>query len=236
MTSGQPWSFDALLPELSTLRAAPAAWPGAGIRLHAAAIEERGFDRSWFAAAGIACPERIYDAVRKRQAEFFGGRLCAAAALAEHGCVAAPIGIGPLSAPLWPAGFTGSITHTRKVAAAVAFPSKGRGGVGIDLEEIDEVAATDGLEGLVMTVGERERLRLVEGMDAPTRLALVFSAKESFFKAAAPSVGRYFGFEAIEFVSANPAAGRLNFVVRETLSPRFQPGTVWSITYALGGG
>lgn len=236
MNAGQPWSFDSLLPALSTLRATPAVWPGADICLHAAAIEERGFDRSWFAAAGIACPERIYDAVRKRQAEFFGGRLCAAAALAEHGCVTAPVGIGPLSAPLWPAGFTGSITHTRSVAAAVAFPSKGRGGVGIDLEEVAEAAATDGLEALVMTAGERERLRLVEGLDPATRLALVFSAKESFFKAAAPAVGRYFGFEAIEFLSANTAAGRLNFVVREALTLRFQPGTVWSVSYAHGGG
>ena len=113
MKTEEAWTFDSLLPELSTLRAAPAVWPEAALCLHAAAIEERGFDRSWFAAAGIACPERIYEAARRRQAEYFGGRLCAAAALAEHGCVGAPVGIGPLAAPLWPAGFTGSITHTR---------------------------------------------------------------------------------------------------------------------------
>lgn len=236
MKPEQPWILDSLLPDLSTLRAAAVDWHGGGVRLHAAAIEERGFDRSWFAAAGVACPERIYEAARRRQAEFFGGRLCAAAALAAHGCAPAQIGIGPLSAPLWPAGFSGSITHTRRLAAAVAFPERGPGCVGITLEEVAVVVAADGLEALVMTAGERERLRAVDDVEAATRLALVCAAKKSFFKAVAASAGRYFGFEALEFLSANVAAGRLNFVVREPLTPRFQPGTVWRIAFAQGGG
>lgn len=236
MKLAEPWVLDSLLPELSTVRATPVPWPDAGVCLQAAAIEERGFDRSWFAAAGIACPERIYEAARRRQAEFFGGRLCAAAALAGQGCAPAAVGIGPLCAPLWPAGVVGSITHTRSVAVAVALPAREWCGIGLNLEEVDAGAASAGLETLVTNRSERERLGAIGGLDAPTLLVLVHAAKKSFFKGVASALTRHCGLEALEFLSVNPAAGRLNFVVREPLTPRFAPGTVWSVAFTRGGG
>src|ERR1700712_1994321 len=58
-----------------------------------------------------------------RRASFTAGRRCARAALEAVGCPAQPILRAPLGAPLWPAGFTGSIAHHGRFAAALAQPA-----------------------------------------------------------------------------------------------------------------
>jgi hypothetical protein len=64
----------------------------------------------------------IQAAVAKRRAEFAAGRVCARSALAELGAPLAPLGVRPDRSPDWPAGLTGSITHTQGFCGAVAHP------------------------------------------------------------------------------------------------------------------
>lgn len=117
--------------------------------------------------------------VDKRRRTFAFGRACARAALGRE--IAIPIGQG--GAPVWPAGVTGSITHTDEHAAAAV----GRGPIGIDLETLAHAARTPDLLAMVALPSER---------DQPA--ALVFSAKESVYKCLYPTAGHFLEFHDVE--------------------------------------
>lgn len=163
-----------------------------------------------FQTYGIDFPPHIRNSVSKRQAEFFAGRLCARAILENHGHGRHVVAVGRHREPLWPPGFIGSITHSGQYAAAIACQGNDIAGIGIDIEAIIDSDARQAMTELVVCAEELRFLRMCVGsMDIDCLLTLVFSAKESFFKAAFPLVGRYFDFDAVKVVSLDPARGCL---------------------------
>jgi 4'-phosphopantetheinyl transferase EntD len=125
--------------------------------------------------------EIIRHAVEKRRRDFQAGRACARLALAALGVHGTAIASGPRGEPLWPPGIVGSITHCPGyVAAAVTF-SDHVPALGIDAEE--RGAAGSDLESFICTPAELDRYRESE---YPCWRTLVFSAKESLFKALYP--------------------------------------------------
>ncbi len=71
--------------------------------------------RATISADALLPEERqfLIKAVPKRIHEFAGGRACARAALSQIGYGGVAVLRGADRAPIWPAGATGSITHTR---------------------------------------------------------------------------------------------------------------------------
>jgi 4'-phosphopantetheinyl transferase EntD len=127
-----------------------------------------------------------------RRAEFAAARTCARRALSRLGLPPAPILTGLNREPLWPAGVVGSITHCRGYrAAAVAFRSR-LAAVGIDAEPHD--ALPDGVLERVSVDSERAWLDGRSG-DGVCWDRVLFSAKESVFKAWFPLTRRWLGFE-----------------------------------------
>ncbi len=187
-------------------------------------FDAEGFREDDFSRHGIVCPPSIARSVPKRQAEFLAGRRCALRALRDLGCNVGDLPIGPDRAPVWPSGFLGSITHAGTVAAAVAVPTGSMRGIGIDIECVATGAALDALETTVIVAAERGLVgTLSRSMGRAEALTLVFSAKESFFKAAAKAVGRIFDFQAIHIVDVSQR-GVLEFEVAEELSVDFPLG------------
>ena len=129
-------------------------------------------------------------AVAKRRRDFSLGRLVARAAIEELGQPAPPLLIGHNREPLWPAALRGSITHAAGWAAAAVAPATRTANLGLDLE--DSRAIRPGIEEAVTDADERRWT----GGD-PVKVALVFSAKESVFKAFHRFRQEYFGFEAV---------------------------------------
>lgn len=117
-----------------------------------------------------------------RLREFAAGRAAARAALAALGRPPAAIPMQPGRAPLWPPGIAGSITHsaTACLAAVTHTPRL----IGLDLEP-DE-ALPDDLIPLILTATEDR-----------TQARLIFSAKESAWKAISPRVPETPGFDAM---------------------------------------
>jgi enterobactin synthetase component D len=182
------------------------------------------FDHALFEQAGIACPAHIARSVRKRQAEFFAGRLCARAAMAALGA-GGEVQTGGRREPLWPAGIVGSITHNRNLAGAVVLREGRWRGIGIDIESVVDAATAEGMLGSIVSEREMRLLQAAPGtMPALARLTVAFSAKESFFKAAHAHAGRYFDFDAVEIVGFDPLAGRLQFVLQTTLGDQLRQG------------
>lgn len=187
-------------------------------------FDVEGFREDDFARHGIVCPPSIARSVPKRQAEFLAGRRCALRALRELGCNVGDLPIGPDRAPVWPSGFLGSITHAGTIAAAVAVPTGSRRGIGIDIECVAAGSALDALETTVIVEAELGLVdALAQSVGRAEALTLVFSAKESFFKAAAKAVGRIFDFQAIHIVDVSQR-GVLEFEVAEELSVDFPLG------------
>jgi len=207
-----------------------ATLPVACIRFQPAAI-----DADSFRSAGIDCPAHIAAAVPKRQREFFYGRLCARSAMAPLRRDIPQIGTGPMREPLWPADLIGSITHAADMAAAVVLPvAMGYHGVGIDIETILGGQGAQEVRAIVANDGELRHLAGFEealGPDVP--LTLVFSAKESFFKAVHGEVRRYFNFDAIELEHLDLAAQSMRFRVCEDLTPRLRRGVRCEIGFQI---
>jgi len=183
-------------------------------------------DAALFAAYGIACPPTIERSVPKRRAEYLAGRRVALAALAAAGVHVGDLGTSASRAPCWPEGFIGSITHASRMAAAVALPVGPLRGVGLDLEDVVSDSAIEAI--LVSVVTEAEVTALVDLVvhtDRATALTAAFSAKESFFKATAATVGRIFDFSALTLRRASHDEGIIEADVAEDLAPSLPRGT-----------
>ncbi|UMR29387.1 4'-phosphopantetheinyl transferase superfamily protein [Massilia sp. MB5] len=232
--------------EWKTASAGPQALPGFGghtqlrLRLagrdcnvHLLRYDVTAFDSSAFAGAGIAMPATIQRSVQKRKAEFFFGRLAAALAIKEYGHAAVEVTIGAMREPVFPPALAGTITHTGTVAAAVVLPTYCCQGLGIDIEQPIAPNSIDSVEQMVLGPSERILLAGLAQLPYPTALALVFSAKESFYKAVARAAGRIFDFSALRLETIDLSAQRLRFVTQETLCADWPIGSRCEIGFSL---
>ncbi len=135
----------------------------------------------------------IASAVDKRRREFATGRACARTALAKLGVPAAAILRGSRGAPQWPPGVVGSITHCAGYRASAVALGRDVVAIGLDAEPND--ALPDGV--LRAVAGEAEQARIAALEAAHPEVSwdrLLFSAKESVYKAWFPLTGRWLRF------------------------------------------
>ncbi|SOC54661.1 enterobactin synthetase component D [Chromohalobacter canadensis] len=216
----QAWPWPHTLPHV--------AWRG--VNFTADAMCEAAF-----ADRGIALPTGLSSAVAKRRAEFLAGRLCARDALhAVTGHAEVP-GIAETRAPCWPAGTVGSITHSAGFAAALAAPARHWQGLGLDAETLMPAARATRLSPQILTPRERDwRDRLpAEGQALFT--TLVFSCKESLFKALYPLIGVRFYFQDAALVDWHPATGRITLQLRRSLRDDWVSGATLEGQYTETG-
>jgi 4'-phosphopantetheinyl transferase EntD len=144
-------------------------------------------------------------AVEKRRHEFATARSCARTALRALGVPPVPILPGERGAPRWPPGIVGSITHCAGYRAAAVALASDVMTIGVDAEP--HATLPDGVLDAVSLPNERARLRdlAAAAPDVPWD-RLLFSAKESVYKAWFPLAHRWLGFEDAD-LTINPADG-----------------------------
>jgi 4'-phosphopantetheinyl transferase EntD len=142
-------------------------------------------------------------AVEKRRREYITARACAREALARLGLPATPILSGERGEPLWPAGIVGSITHCESYRACALARSQEIATVGIDAEPNAPLP-----EGVLADIARAEELpwlqRLQREEPAVHWDRLLFSVKETVYKAWFPLAQRWLGFEDA-IVTVDPA-------------------------------
>lgn len=131
-------------------------------------------------------------ALGKRRLEFEAGRSLARLALQQLGWPAVPIVPGPNREPTWPAGVVGSITHCQGYCAAAVAREDVLATVGIDAE----VNAPLPEDVLRLIARDEERMWIREQANGIFWDRLLFSAKESAFKAWYPLARRWLDFTA----------------------------------------
>lgn len=114
---------------------------------------------------------------RKRKAEHLAGRIAAVHALREFGHKTVP-GIGVQRQPLWPQDLFGSISHSATTALAVVSTHP----IGLDIEAIFTPQTAVELADSIIDNHEHQILQHT-CLPFPLALTLVFSAKESLYKA-----------------------------------------------------
>ena len=154
------------------------------------------------------CPEEealVARAVYKRRRELTTARTCARTALAMIGVASAPIPSCEQGSPQWPSGVVGSITHCAGYRAAATARAKDVLTIGLDAEP-DEVLPSGVLEAVSLP-DERERLRsLTAAAPGACWDRLLFSAKETTYKAWFPLTRCWLGFEDAD-ITINAADG-----------------------------
>lgn len=119
------------------------------------------------------------DRRHRRALEHLAGRRLASRLLHQAGATPAHLSPGPAGAPIWPAGWLGSISHSGGwVAAAVCRRGAGRIGLGLDIQTLISPAVCAEIAPVCFTAAERAGLAA-----QPLGATLLYAAKEALFKA-----------------------------------------------------
>jgi 4'-phosphopantetheinyl transferase EntD len=132
-------------------------------------------------------------AVPKRRREFAAVRACARRAMEKLGVPPRAVLPGERGAPGWPPGLIGSMTHCDGYAAAALARAGDLASLGIDAETHQPLP--DGVLEAVALRAEAERLRALAATHPEVHWdRLLFSAKESVYKAWFPLTGKWLDF------------------------------------------
>ncbi|MGE0859334.1 MAG: 4'-phosphopantetheinyl transferase [Gammaproteobacteria bacterium] len=181
-------------------------------RIHVltAAVSEAAIDRiSEREAAFIA------KAALKRKREFATARVLAREAFGQHFAVRDFDFLNaPDRSPLWPAGVTGSVSHS-DTRVWIAIADAALGTIGIDGES--RAGLERKLWRLILRTEEIEYIENLPSSIRERRALTMFSAKEALYKAQYPRSGRFMGFLALR-VHVHES-GTLGYVFQDDIGP-----------------
>ena len=135
-------------------------------------------------------PDAVRHATADRVAEYTTGRHLARRALAELGVAPVALPTAPTRAPVWPPGVVGSITHCAGYRAAAVARREHLAALGIDAEPDLPLPG----DTLGVIASDAERAALAGLPPGPVWDRLLFSVKESLFKAWHPLMGFWLDF------------------------------------------
>ncbi len=148
----------------------------------------------------------------KRISDFAAGRQCARRALAGLGLARQALLIAADRLPHWPVGIVGSITHTAGYAAAVVAEARHVAGLGLDAECV--AAVTPDIWPRICTAVELAHLRRLPEAAREQAAAVVFAAKEAFYKCQYPLTRQWLEFDDVSLECPDWAADHSEFGIQ----------------------
>lgn len=204
----------------------------APVSIYCAKFSIEKYNDLFFADLDIHFPDNIRKAVAKRKSEYLAGRYLAKLALADKGINNFKLLSDDNRCPLWPNGITGSISHTQNIAFCVLANNANSKGLGVDVEYWIKKQSESLIQDSIIDDSEKH---LIENSALPFNqgFTLVFSAKESLFKALYPQIGRYFGFSSAKLTRIDLNKATIHFELAENLSPNVPKKTTYALSFAL---
>ena len=151
-------------------------------------------------AQGLLFPDEealIARAVEKRRKEFTAGRTCLRNVLAKLGVSNGPILQNKMRSPRVPRGYTATITHSGELCAAAAVKKGEIEAIGIDVEE--HSALEPNIEKMILVPNEQMMINDLPNRGSVHWDKVIFSAKESFYKAYFQITEQYLDYLEAEF-------------------------------------
>jgi 4'-phosphopantetheinyl transferase EntD len=175
----------------------------------------------WPGEAELLSPQ----AGARRRDDFLLGRTAARDALAAIGQPPASIGSASDRSPIWPGAVVGAISHSAGAGAAVAASRAHYRGLGLDLEALT-TAVSDRAAERISSPAEQDWLA-GGGDDTELPIAvrrlMLFSAKESVFKALYPLARVWLEFRDAE-LTWDAATGAFDARVRKAVAADLPTG------------
>ncbi|MCH9691863.1 MAG: 4'-phosphopantetheinyl transferase superfamily protein [Gammaproteobacteria bacterium] len=205
-------------------------WPESEAAQYSTNFSPAAYEDKLFSLLDIDLPVTLTTAVVKRKAEFLAGRYCAKRALATLGGATATVAIGENRNPIWPASTIGSISHNNTKAVALVDRNSTTFALGVDIEHKIQEQLVWKLKDQVLNKAEKKWLK--HKYLAPTEtFTLIFSAKESLFKALYPSVNQYFGFDAATAIAFDTNSQTIHLKLNRQLGKIWPYGTIIKVRY-----
>lgn len=167
-------------------------------------------------------PQKIIQAHPKRQQEYLCGRVLAQAILSHHFGLDQSITSMHEHLPIWPSHVLGSISHSQnKLIVAL---SNNANYLGIDIEHWVTSEFAQESAHLVLTLYELDlwKTKAAEFLGFAQYVSLIFSVKESLYKAVYPTAKQYIDFLEASIVDIDFANQTLKLAFLPEIQQRYQ--------------
>jgi len=184
----------------------------------------RSIEEIGYISSNLSLPRKFSSMGEKRRAEYIAGRICAKKSIERLDIISSFVGINCDRSPCWPENIVGSITHNNSRAIAIVASIDTYSNLGVDIESI----ITKDIRKLISQdiIDDKEHLVIkspvLKHLSEEAFVTLVFSAKESIFKALYCDVGCFFGFEVVKLIRASKS--NLTFELRSRLCKKWGSG------------
>lgn len=196
-------------------------------------FDERHYNDKLFEIFSIYCPKILSSASIKRKSEYLAARI-ATKYLFRRNNIMGDVQSNIDRSPKWPVGWSGSISHSDQCAIVVISPQMDAGKkaiIGVDIEVKSSKLDIE-ISNFFTTLGERKLLQAID-IDLNTALLIVFSAKESLFKAIYPQIKKYIGFESAIISQLSIHDKKCVFQLTSHLSNNFPIGYSFTGKYSV---
>ncbi|ALV91658.1 MULTISPECIES: 4'-phosphopantetheinyl transferase family protein [Pantoea] len=163
----------------------------------------------------LPLPVSLESAVTKRKAEHLASRWLAQQMLARFALPDFVLRNAPDRSPVWPAGVQASLSHSQQMAVIAV--TQAPLCIGIDVEQV--MAEQTALETVDLLMSDKER-RLLETLPLPFAVAatLLFSMKESLYKALWPQLHQPMEFLQAELVNLDMSQTQATLLLTQDFS------------------
>ena len=176
----------------------------------------------------IPLPVRLQKAVSKRRAEYLASRLLVRSVMAELGIADFILTNAADRSPCWPAGIKASLSHSAGIVVVAA--TRQPCAVGVDVEQF--MSETTAHETAELLMNEQEQhLLLTLPVSFRAAATLLFSLKESVYKAIWPQLLQPMDFPDAELVSVDFAQQRATLRLTQDFSGCFAMGTLLEASF-----
>ncbi|TSH83690.1 4'-phosphopantetheinyl transferase [Pantoea sp. paga] len=192
--------------------------------------DSKSFKDDLFAIAGLPLPVVLSEAGVKRKSEYFAGRYCCSVLLRQHR-VHSPIVGASRGVPVWPAGWRGSLSHTRSHAIAVLVKETSGLHPGVDIEKHNPTLLLN-TSDMFTSMEEQAFLRTLS-LPYSQALLLVFSAKETLFKALWPEIKGFIDFSSSYLSEVNTDRKTFTLTLTHTINNTLYAGKNFTGHYSF---
>ncbi len=199
-----------------------------------AQVDQAAYADIFFHDFDIELPAKLATAVDVRKADFLAGRMLLKLAQSELGLSSRAVEIGENRAPVWPEDQRGSVSHTAGRVACVLTGNVNLG-LGVDVEKTASGKSLEALRQQVLCEAERELIDASTSWPSDVLATLIFSAKETLFKAIYPQINTFFGFSAAVIHKA-PEPDTIILQLTRSLGSGFNVQQQFKVRYRLESG